>query len=202
MVKYCPKCGAENEDDGEFCTECGNDLIGKTNKSNNNSSVSISKKTLLIGAVAIIIIVFVGLFALTGGNLADVQYISSNPITVDSVTVIQQGELEEDNYTDTGGATKTYKVAYTANENLDNVSIECYAYTPDGTALSTVEILFTSLNVVLKNGNITQGSTYTGNVVFGTPNSTANFDASKFEFFVYQNDGKEVKLIDKFTYNV
>ncbi|MFX0117486.1 MAG: DUF2116 family Zn-ribbon domain-containing protein, partial [Candidatus Hodarchaeota archaeon] len=24
MVKHCPKCGAANEDDADFCSECGN----------------------------------------------------------------------------------------------------------------------------------------------------------------------------------
>ena len=26
MAKFCPNCGAENEEDSGFCTECGSNL--------------------------------------------------------------------------------------------------------------------------------------------------------------------------------
>lgn len=74
MVKYCQQCGAQLDDDADFCTECGNHVNPKS-----GNSISISKKTILIGVIAIIIIAVIGIFALTGGNLENVQYIGAIP---------------------------------------------------------------------------------------------------------------------------
>ena len=40
MTKFCVKCGAELEDDAEFCTECGNSQNGKLKPVNRSSSGS------------------------------------------------------------------------------------------------------------------------------------------------------------------
>lgn len=201
MVKYCPKCGAENEDDGEFCTSCGNDLKTKSQKS--NGSISINKKTLLIGVVIVIIIAVIGIFALTGGNISNVQYIGANTISVDSMSNLGSEQLSPTEYSNYSGVVKGYKVVYTAKSDLENISIETQAYDKDGNHLEAMAnwMGLNPLNVFCYNKNLTSGSSYTANVVFGSQNLT-DFEVSKLEVYVYQSTPDETKLIDKFDYVV
>ena len=60
---------------------------------------------------------------------------------------------------------------------------------------------FNPLNVLCYNDNLTAGSSYTANVVFGSQNVT-DFDVAKLEVYVYQSTPEETKLIDKFDYNM
>ncbi len=39
MTKYCPKCGAPNEDDALFCSKCGNQLTPNVNNQTTNAPV-------------------------------------------------------------------------------------------------------------------------------------------------------------------
>lgn len=57
------------------------------------------------------------------------------------------------------------------------------------------------LNVLCYNDNLTAGSSYTANVVFGSQNVT-DFEVAKLEVYVYQSTPEETKLIDKFDYNM
>lgn len=201
MVQYCPKCGAENDDDAEFCNECGNNLLNNSNKS--NSSISISKRTLLIGIIAIIIIAIIGIFALTGGNVENVQYIGANTISIDSVSNLGTEEISPSEYSDYSGVTKGYKVVFSAKSDLNNVSIETQAYDKDGNHLDAMAnwMGLNPLNILCFEDNLTEGSSYTANVVFGSQNST-NFDVAKLEVYVYQSTPEETKLIDKFDYKM
>ena len=201
MVKYCPKCGAESEDDSEFCTECGNNLMNNSSKSNN--SISISKKTLLIGGVAIIIIAIIGIFVLTGGNMENAQYIGANTIAIDSVSKLGTEHLSPTEYSDYSGVTKGYTVVYSAKSDLENISIETQAYDENGDHLDAMAnwMGLNPLNVLCYEDNLTAGSSYTANVVFGSQNAT-NFEVSKLEVYVYQTTPEETKLIDKFDYTM
>lgn len=201
MVKYCPKCGAKNDDDGEFCNECGSNMVGNPNKS--NDSISISKKTLLIGAVVIIIIAIIGIFALTGGNVQNIQYVGVNTISIDSVSELGTEQVNPTEYSDYSGVTKGYTIVYSAQSDLENVSIETQAYDKNGEHLDAMAnwMGFNPLNVLCYNKTLTSGSSYTANVLFGTQNAT-DFDVSKFEVYVYQTTPEETKLIDKFDYNM
>lgn len=204
MVKYCPKCGSESDDDGEFCTECGNDLTGNSNQTNNSKeSISINKRTLLIGAIVIIIIAVVGIFALAGGNVENIQYISTNTIDINSVSNLGTEEVNPTEYSDYSGVIKGYKVVYSSKANLENVSIELQAYDKDGNPIDAMAnwMGLNPLNVLCYNDNLTAGSSYTANVVFGSQNLT-DFEVSKFEVYVYQTTPEETKLIDKFDYNM
>lgn len=201
LVKYCPKCGAKNDDDSEFCTECGNDMVGKSDKSNN--SISINKKTLIIAAVVIIIIAIIGIFALTGGNVENIQYAGVNTISIDSVSELGTEQVNPTEYSDYSGVTKGYKIVYSAQSDLENVSIETQAYDKNGEHLDAMAnwMGFNPLNVLCYNETLKSGSSYTANVLFGTQNAT-DFDVSKFEVYVYQTTPEETKLIDKFDYNM
>ena len=110
---------------------------------------------------------------------AGLLYVTISPIwsSVDSVTLVSQGVLNNNT-----GEVNTYKVAFTANENIDRCSMECYAYAENGSAISPVGFLFTPYNIVVEDGNLTKGSTYTGSVQFCTPESTSEFKVAKFEF--------------------
>ena len=198
MVKYCTHCGAELEDDADFCTECGSNINPKP-----KSSISINKKTLLIGAIAVIIIAFIGVFALTGGNLENAQYIGANTISIDSVSKLGTEKLNPTEYSDYSGTVKGYKVVYTAKKDLKNVSIELQAYDKDGEHVDAMAnwMGFNPLNVLCFEDNLNSGSSYTADVVFGSQNKT-NFEVSKFEVFVYQSTPEETKLIDKFDYHL
>ena len=197
MVKYCTHCGAEIEDDSDFCTECGSNINTKP-----KSSISINKKTLLIGAIAIIIIAVIGILALTGGNLENAQYIGANTISIDSVSKLGTEKLNPTEYSDYSGTVKGYKVAYTAKSDLENVSIELQAYDKDGEHVDAMAnwMGLNPLNVLCFKDNLTSGNSYTADVVFGSQNKT-NFEVSKFEVFVYQTTPEETKLIDKFDYH-
>ena len=204
MVKYCPKCGSESDDDGEFCTECGNDLTGNSNQTNNSKeSISINKRTLLIGAIVIIIIAVVGIFALAGGNVENIQYIGANSIDINSVSNLGTEEVNPTEYSDYSGVIKGYKVVYSSKANLENVSIELQGYDKDGNPIDAMAnwMGLNPLNVLCYNDNLTAGSSYTANVVFGSQNLT-DFEVSKFEVYVYQTTPEETKLIDKFDYNM
>lgn len=197
LVKYCTHCGAELEDDSDFCTECGSNINTKP-----KSSISINKKTLLIGAIAIIIIAVIGILALTGGNLENAQYIGANTISIDSVSKLGTEKLNPTEYSDYSGTVKGYKVAYTAKSDLENVSIELQAYDKDGEHVDAMAnwMGLNPLNVLCFKDNLTSGNSYTADVVFGSQNKT-NFEVSKFEVFVYQTTPEETKLIDKFDYH-
>lgn len=201
MVQYCPKCGSENDDDAEFCTGCGNALAIRPKKS--NDSVSISKKTLLIGAVAIIVIALIGILAFTGGNIENVQYVTANTISIDSVSDLGSEQLSPTEYSDYSGVTRSYNVVYSAKADLENVSIETEAYDENGEHLDSMANFmgFNPLNILCYNDNLTAGSSYTATVVFGSQNAT-NIEVAKLEVYVYQNTPDETKLIDKFDYNM
>ena len=201
MAKYCPKCGAKSEDDGEFCTECGNDL--KTHDANkSNNSITINKKTLLIGAIIIIIVAIIGVFALTGGNIENVQYIGANTISIDSVSNLGSEQVNPTQYSNYSGTIKGYKVVYSAKTDLENVSIETQAYDKNGEHIEAMAnwMGLNPLNVLCYKQNLTAGSSYTADVVFGSQNVT-NFEVAKLEVYVYQSTPDENKLIDKFDYN-
>ncbi|MEE1133148.1 MAG: zinc ribbon domain-containing protein [Methanobrevibacter sp.] len=196
MVKYCTHCGAELDNDSEFCTECGKSIQKEQN------TVSINKKYLLTGLIAIIIIAIIGIVALTGGNLENAQYIGSNSISIDSVSNLGTEELNPTEYSDYKGTVKGYKVAYTAKSDLKNVSIELQAYDKNGEHIDAMANFMglNPLNILCYQDNLTAGNSYTTNVVFGSQNIT-NFEIAKFEVFVYQTTPEETKLIDKFDYN-
>ena len=196
MVKYCTHCGAELDNDSEFCTECGKSIQKEQN------TVSINKKYLLIGLIAIIIIAIIGIVALTGGNLENAQYIGSNSISIDSVSNLGTEELNPTEYSDYKGTVKGYKVAYTAKSDLKNVSIELQAYDKNGEHIDAMANFMglNPLNILCYQDNLTAGNSYTTNVVFGSQNIT-NFEIAKFEVFLYQTTPEETKLIDKFDYN-
>lgn len=200
MVKYCPKCGAKIEEDSEFCSECGNSLLDKTKSS---ETVKISKKTLMIAAIVIIIIVIIGIFALTGGNVENVQYIGANSISIDSVSELGTEQISPSEYSDYSGVSKGYTVVFSAKSDLKNVSIETQAYDKNGEHLDAMAnwMGLNPLNILCYNENLTSGSSYTANVVFGSQNAT-DFDVAKLEVYVYQTTPKETKLIDKFDYNM
>ena len=196
MVKYCTHCGAELDNDSEFCTECGKSIQKEQN------TVSINKKYLLIGLIAIIIIAIIGIVALTGGNLENAQYIGSNSISIDSVSNLGTEELNPTEYSDYKGTVKGYKVAYTAKSDLKNVSIELQAYDKNGEHIDAMANFMglNPLNILCYQDNLTAGNSYTTNVVFGSQNIT-NFEIAKFEVFLYQTTPEETKLIDKLDYN-
>ena len=181
--------------------ECGNDLINRQNNSKN--SISINKKTLLIGVIIVIIIAIIGIFYLTGGNVENVQYIGANTISIDSVSKLGTEQVSPTEYSDYSGVTKGYTVVYSAQSDLKNVSIETQAYDKDGEHLDAMAnwMGFNPLNVLCYNDNLTAGSSYTANVVFGSQNVT-DFDVAKLEVYVYISTPEETKLIDKFDYNM
>lgn len=198
LVKYCSKCGAKNDDDAEFCAECGNNLISSVN---NSDTISINKRTLIIGAVIVIIIAIIGIFVLTGGNIENVQYIGSNTISIDSVSSLGSEQVNPTQYSNYSGTIKRYAVVYKAKSNLENVSIIIEAYDKDGNHIDAMANVMglNPLNVLCFEDNLTAGSSYTANVVFGSKNVT-DFKIAKFEVYVYQTTPKERKLIDKFDY--
>lgn len=198
MAKYCSHCGAELEDDTEFCTECGSNINERP-----KSSPTFNRKTLLIAAIAIVIIAVIGVLALTGGNLENAQYIGANTISIDSVSNLGTEEVNPSKYSDYSGTVKGFKVAYTAKKDLKNVSIELQAYDKNGEHVDAMAnwMGLNPLNVLCFQDNLTSGSSYTANVLFGSKNVT-NFEVSKFEVYVYQTTPEETKLIDKFDYHL
>lgn len=57
MSKYCSKCGAELDDDADFCSECGNKINEVP-----NTHFTVNKK-LIYAIIIIILIAIVGIFA-------------------------------------------------------------------------------------------------------------------------------------------
>lgn len=201
MVQYCRKCGHELDDDAEFCEACG--YPTKDVPSSKKSNMNLDKKYIIIGLVVIIILALIGIFALTGGNIGDAQYITAETISIDSISKLGTEELSPTEYSDYKGVIGGFKVAYTAKTDLENVSIETQAYDENGEPYEAMAnwMGFNPLNVLAYDDNLTAGSSYTANVVFGTQNQT-NVDITKLEVYVYQTTPDETKLIDKFTYEV
>lgn len=198
LVKYCQKCGTELDEDADFCTECGNPINSKS-----GNSIPINKKTILLGVIVIIIIAVIGIFALTGGNIENAQYIGANTISIDSVSNLGTEEINPTEYSDYSGTIKGYKVIYTAKTDLENVSVELQAYDKSGEHIDAMAnwMGLNPLNILCFEDNLTAGNSYTTNVVFGSQNIT-NFEVAKFEVYVYQTTPEETKLIDKFDYNL
>lgn len=198
MAQYCRKCGKELDDDAEFCDECGNPIY-----ETKNSKITINKKTAIIGILTIIIIAIIGLFALTGGNIEDAQYLTANTISIDSVSSLGSDQISPTEYSDYNGAVQSFRVVYTAKTDLKNVSIETQAYDENGEHLDAMAnwMGFNPLNILAYEEDLTSGTSYTGDVVFGAQNQT-HITVSKLEVYVYQSTPDENKLIDKFTYNM
>ena len=75
MTKFCPECGAENEDIAVFCAKCGHNLKDidkrmKSDKHAKNKADFLNLKTL---AALVIIVAIIGImvFSLTGNSSSD-----------------------------------------------------------------------------------------------------------------------------------
>lgn len=62
----CPECGGENADSAKFCKKCGHPLETKVVKHENDSS---SNRTMIIAAIAIVIVVLLGIGVYASGIL-------------------------------------------------------------------------------------------------------------------------------------
>lgn len=72
MTKYCPECGAENEDIAVFCAKCGHDLkdVDQRMKSDKHAKAKTNFLNLKTLAAIAIIVAIVGImvFSLTGNS--------------------------------------------------------------------------------------------------------------------------------------
>ncbi len=61
-MKYCPKCGKENQEDSTFCLSCGNQLTQNNNNvvnTNNNQVAKQSNVLAIIGFISALVGLFV-----------------------------------------------------------------------------------------------------------------------------------------------
>jgi len=61
-MKYCPKCGAQCEDDAAFCSVCGEKLV---KESTNNENNSVDNPAKVLGILALV-------FGLIGLNIVGI----------------------------------------------------------------------------------------------------------------------------------
>lgn len=101
MVKYCSKCGAENNDDAQFCKSCGFDLQSKENKTKSKNGIlntifyktdkntgeqRISKGKSIIIALVLLFIIFIA-FGSSSTNTVSPE----STINVSDLKVSNQG---------------------------------------------------------------------------------------------------------------
>lgn len=60
----CPKCGTENSDNSKFCKNCGEELSAPTTSSKNDRD-----KKIIIGLIAVVAILLVGIALFASGAL-------------------------------------------------------------------------------------------------------------------------------------
>jgi hypothetical protein len=79
---YCPKCGAENQENAEFCQKCGNQLNATANQpvQGSNGKPTSRLTMLLIGVIVLIIAIF-GAFIIFGTDVFAEEAISEEGAT-------------------------------------------------------------------------------------------------------------------------
>lgn len=80
MVKFCPKCGDENEDVAQFCGNCGHDFkdVDQRMKESGrkNSSLNFPGTKILLGIIALAVIIILASFVFSGGDNDESQNIT------------------------------------------------------------------------------------------------------------------------------
>ncbi|NQT07703.1 zinc-ribbon domain-containing protein [Candidatus Bathyarchaeota archaeon] len=75
---YCPKCGAENEDEAAFCSKCGAPLDGSTESRENyyerraTSALSGTSSSAIPGLVIGAIVIFIGITLSLGRDIGQI----------------------------------------------------------------------------------------------------------------------------------
>lgn len=228
-LNYCPRCGNKLDKDSNYCSNCGKQLnrnsantgnhsnedynfdTDKIDSRNNGNSSSFKKldkfgyKRIVIVLLAVILILIVSFLGFTyytsHGDTESMKYsLMPHKVTLNSIDIISTENLNSTDYT---GISKTYRVTYTVNENLQDVSIEVYPYSNNKTQIDVMAnfLGFNSLNYLAYDDNITSGTVNTQDVVFG--HRGGDFDVDYLKVFVYKekSDGNK-ELIDKFIVNL
>lgn len=208
-VKYCPNCGTEVKEQDKFCLECGYKLSDKPSanikRTSSKKPERNNKRTLSI-LIIVLIIAVVSLTAFSyynsHGDVDSMKFsLIPHKIAINSVDSTGGDTVNSDDYK---GYEKSYKVTYTAKEDLKDVTIEVYPYSSDGKELDVMANFFglNALNVLCYDDNITSGTSKTADVMFGHKGS-GDFKVSYLKVFVYkENSNGNRNLIDKFTYNL
>ena len=209
--KFCPMCGAEVKKDHEYCYKCGFYLNGKLpDDKDKTADASRKPKTsnknylsVLVVILIIAVVAFTGFSYYNSHGDMDAMKFSLMPhkIAINSVDLTGSEDLNSDDYK---GHTKSYKITYTAKDNLKDTTVEIYPYSSDGKQLDVMANFFglNSLNILCYDDNISSGASKTADVMFGKKNSN-DFNISYLKVFVYkEKPNGDRDLIDKFTYDV
>ncbi|MGC8565988.1 MAG: zinc ribbon domain-containing protein, partial [Thermoplasmata archaeon] len=127
MTKYCPKCGAPNDDNAQFCTRCGYSFIQTGQKPTQQPIpyVRKSKKWVIVGVIAVIIIIIIVMIG------AAIQSSAIN-VTALNVTIQYNGatagylgptQNSLKGFNTTAGSTFTYSITFYNSATLLTHSI-------------------------------------------------------------------------------
>ena len=139
MIKYCPKCGKENDDDAIFCISCGKRLTGHhtlATKDDDPQDGDKNKEMILIGVVVVLVIAIaiVGAFAFMSMNNNE-----NNDIFTDS----NSNSNSNSNNNDNTGSVSSSSIPLSEVNGLAQV-LESELKTKDISEISTVEYKGTS----------------------------------------------------------
>lgn len=131
MDKYCRKCGKEISPNDEFCRKCGKTIMPQKKVNRNKLIGKYLKRNplLLVCLIAIMVLIFVSVWFLIGGNSITVDELLDNSMKYDGEKVTVRGYLEKD-YSDdyklwNEGKTRCVEICWGVSGIED---LEDYAY--------------------------------------------------------------------------
>ncbi|ADC47503.1 hypothetical protein mru_1653 [Methanobrevibacter ruminantium M1] len=96
LTKFCPKCGEENEDVAQFCSNYGHDFkdVNQRMKESKreNSSFPLSGTKILL-CIVLLIVLIIAAFLFTGGNADKPQNITMIKENTYGFTFVNRGVL-------------------------------------------------------------------------------------------------------------
>jgi len=123
MVKYCPRCGAPNEDNAEVCTRCGFRFTQERQPITQPPLAQKSRKTLwvIIGVVLIIVIIIIAAMASVVSSEVHVTALNVT-IQYNGLTSGYLGPTTASlpGFNATGGSIFTYTITFTSYAMLSH----------------------------------------------------------------------------------
>ena len=131
---YCPKCGEENKGNPTYCKKCGTKLKNKKIAVNEPPKTNDKNKIIIIGLVAVIVILIVGMLFVGGvfkSGTPQANASNSKNSTPSSISILG-GSFS----TGSGDEDKTYaRINVGTGHAGENVIVQIY-YSRDGKSLN------------------------------------------------------------------
>ena len=137
----CEKCGTTIKTGEQFCSNCGNSVIGYTEQQNNNQPVKKAKKTLLfVGIVAAIVIVtIIIIVSKSGGQTGFKDYHDVISVCCQAINKKDKKKLKMVVYPDLGESWNATEVFDTVDDWYGDF-FECEEYLPLTTEIEDYKV--------------------------------------------------------------